>query len=97
MTENVRVYNPNAFEVVIDLEGHSLDGHTATDVSRDTLTDHLIDTGQLLIQHPAPEALPAAPLPVVEEQPPGDPEATPVVEAPKPKQRRTTTGNGSEK
>ncbi|ALY09863.1 hypothetical protein SEA_ROSIEPOSIE_17 [Arthrobacter phage RosiePosie] len=90
MTENVRVYNPNAFEVVIDLEGHALDGGSATDVGRDTLTDHLIDTGQLLIQYPEPVPVES----VVEEVP-----APPAADTPKPKQRRTSTeatGNGSE-
>ncbi|AYD81511.1 hypothetical protein HYP71_gp017 [Arthrobacter phage KBurrousTX] len=95
MTETVRVFNPNAFEVVIDLEGHALDGHTATDVGRDSLTDHLIDTNQLLIVHP-PVAEPAPPV-LVEETPPADPDA--VAETPKPTTRRRTnteaTGTGS--
>ncbi|ASX98687.1 hypothetical protein SEA_COLUCCI_16 [Arthrobacter phage Colucci] len=87
MSEKVRVHNPNPFEVVIDLEGHSLDGHSATDVSRDTLTDHLIDTGQLLIMHPAP-AEPSTPVLV-----------TPAVVESKSRRRNNNTeapGNGSE-
>lgn len=86
MTETVRVHNPNPFEVVIDLEGHALDGHSATDVSRDALTDHLIDSDLLIILHPAPVAVDEVA------------EAPTPAQLSKPKRRTSTeaTGNGSE-
>lgn len=64
MSEPVRVFNPDQFEVVIDHVGHSLGGNSATEVVPDALTDSLIASGRLLER---PKAV--FPAPVVPEPP----------------------------
>ena len=60
MSEQIRVHNPNVSSVVIDLEGHSLGGHTAVLVEPDKLTQSLIDSGRLLERPGVRRAKPAA-------------------------------------
>lgn len=64
MNTNIRVHNPNASSVVIDLEGHSLGGHSAVEVKADRRTYALIEAGLLLdrtaVQRATPAEKPAA-------------------------------------
>lgn len=62
MSQNVRVYNPNPFELVIDLVGHSIGGHSDGLARRDTLTDSLLASGALLERSAAepPAEVPAS-------------------------------------
>lgn len=82
MSEPVRVFNPDQFEVVIDHVGHSLGGNSAIEVVPDALTESLIASGRLLDR---PKAV--FPAPVVPEPP---------VTARKGKRTTNTVTNGSE-
>ena len=49
MAYNIRVHNPGPYEVVMDMRGRILPGHTSTDADRDDrYTSRLLSKGVLL-------------------------------------------------